>query len=453
MIGWLFALWTGVAAAQPPALDDVLASVEVHFPLLVAAEAERIAAEGALMSAQGGFDPQATAQGWWKTGPYDQGYVEGRVSQATPLYGLQLGAGWRYGEGSFATYDGWYDTKDGGEVFVDATLPLLKGGFTDDRRTDIAVARASRDAALAKVEAKRIEVAHKARLVWWKWVGAGATLAIAERMRDVAATTLQATQRRIDAGDLAPISLIDAQRVRVEREVDVLAAQRTLDAAAYLLGLYLRDGSGTPSDLVGVLPPELPTPPALTVEPVDTSLTLALGRHPDLVGLQAKQRSIAAKQKLARLAVLPKLDLKVELRQDLTSDAEAAEPFDAKVGGVFDVSFLQRAARGKRRTADAEAAAVDAALGYARDELAAEVRTAHTTVVAAHRQAVLADELALLARQLEDATRQRFSLGDADLFAVYLREQSAMKAAQSRVYAWVAYHSAQADLLAATGGR
>lgn len=450
MIAWLLAAWA-FAAPGAPTLDDVLDSVDRHLPLLQAEAARVEAARGALLGAQGVWDPQIAAGGVWRQGPYDNGYVEVRVTQDTPLYGLSLDAGWRTGLGKFPEYDGWYDTLDRGEAFVDARLPLLKDGWIDQRRADVRIADADLMAAEAKLQEKRVSWALKSREVWWYWNAAGAKLAVSERMLEVAELRQGAVRQRIARGDLAEIDLVDADRVLLERRAAVVKARRDLDTAAFALGLYLRDGTGAPAPPREVRPAPLPTPADDGLDAEDQLLASALAERPDLLAMEQKQRAAETKLRLARVGLLPKLDLKVSLAQDLAGQGETAEPFDVKIGGDLGFTLLQRPARGKALAARGDAEAVDAELRFLRDAVEAEVRSARVAVAAAHERARLADERLALAQRLEEATRRRFDLGDADQFDLYLREQSTLSAAMSRIDAWMTFHLAQASLRAARG--
>lgn len=457
-------LLAGLAlAAEPtPTLDDVLASVERHYPLLRAEEARLAAAQGLRLGASGIFDPSLAVGGYGKIGPYEQGVVDASVSQATPLYGLSLDVGYRLGLGTFASYDGALDTLDAGAVYADLRLPLLKGGLTDEARTDLTVARLEVDAALAKVDTKRVEAERDARMAWWKWVAAGAKRDVGADALRVAEEAATAITTRVTRGDAAPIEQVDAERVVVERRAKLVELDRDVAAAAWKLGLYLRDDAGQPRELAGVDPAPLARPEASGLPSEDEAVAAALRARPDLAVLAAKRAQVEAKLRLARVGVLPKLDLKAGVEQDFARGDAASEAvvggdkleaLEVKIGGDLVFPLLLRAGRGKLAEATAQRTAIDEELRFLRDQVAAEVRTARAIALAAHTQARLADDTARLARQLEDATRRRYELGDTDLFQLYLREQSTLKASLDAADAWGAYHAAAAALDAAMGRR
>jgi outer membrane protein TolC len=450
VIAFLFAF--ALALAAEPSLDDVLTSVDRHFPLLIAAEAKAELALGEQMQAAGGFDPLVNAKGWWKQGEYDQTYFDAGITQATPLWGASVRGGWRMGLGSFAVYDGWYDTLDRGELYAELNLPLLKGGFTDELRTEIQATRSEVAAAQARIDLSRIRYAFQARSAWYSWLAAGEKLRVADEQLSRAKLAVDAARKRVDAGDLAPLGLVDARRVLTERAASQQSADLKLRQAAMKLGLYLRDGSGQPIVLTGA-PPRLPAPDGEPVEVTPELIDRARTHRPDVLALQATTRAEEARLKLARVSVLPKLDFQLEFAGDVAAEDESAKPVDIKVGGKLEVPLALRTGRGKLQSSRAKVDTLRAEQQYLLDQVSVEVNNTVMALDVALERAVLAEENEDLARQLEDAARIRYQLGDDDLFALYLREQSTFSAASRRIDAWLDWHLASAALLAATGDR
>ena len=107
------------AYAEPAELhlEQVLASVTSHHPLIEAERAAVSAAEGELLSARGEFDTVFTAQGRAApAGYYDPRRVDVVLEQPTPVLGSSLYAGYRVTRGNVAPYYGEQRTLDAGEV-------------------------------------------------------------------------------------------------------------------------------------------------------------------------------------------------------------------------------------------------------------------------------------------------------------------------------------------------
>jgi multidrug efflux pump subunit AcrA (membrane-fusion protein) len=100
-----------------------------------------------------------------------------------------------------------------------------------------------------------------------------------------------------------------------------------------------------------------------------------------------------------------------------------------------------RTARRKQGDAEARARQLEIRLGFLRDQVTAEVRDAASAVAAAHqRLQVLGDELRL-SRELEEAERTRFELGEGTLFMLNVREQATLDAAVREALAQADYHA------------
>ncbi len=450
MIAWaalLSAAWAG-----DPTLEDVLDAVDAHFPLLVAAQAEAEAAAAARLGAAGWLDPTWVSQATRQVGPYDATLLDLRVDQATGLWGLRTSVGYGIGLGELPSYDAGLATDPAGELRVGATLPLLAGGFTDSARTGLRTAAADLRAAEAKVDDKRIAYAAAARAAWAKWIASGEKLRIARGMLDAANANATGVAARIRAGDLAPIDGVDADRVLAERRLKVRELEAEVAVAAAKLSLFWRDGAGRPLLPTGDPPPPVAAPPPPTDDP-DAVLAAALDRRPELDALDAKLEAAEAKSRLAQVALLPKLDAKFDLTQPLGGGGDGLGEPTIKAGASLTAPLLQREARGKAGVARAEVDQVRAQRTYAADQVASELFAARARLDAAYARLGDADALVALARQVEDATRAAFQLGDRTLLDLYLREQARLKAELDRVDVTLERDLAWADWLAAQGLR
>jgi outer membrane protein TolC len=128
-------------------------------------------------------------------------------------------------------------------------------------------------------------------------------------------------------------------------------------------------------------------------------------------------------------------------------------PNDLRASLTFELPFQRRVAAGKLAAAQAKLRQIQQREIFARDQVAAEVADAASAVRAAHERALLTTEEVTLARQLEEAERERFRLGGSTLFLVNLREQAAVDAAVREVAAHNEYFRALAQYELATAMR
>jgi len=109
---------------QPLTLGEVLASVERHYPLLLAVERERGVAAGQVTTAMGAFDLNVTGLGTSLAPSTYENYVSDfGVEQLLSQGGVSMFGGYRTGFGNFPTYKLHNKTAAGGEFRLRGDLP------------------------------------------------------------------------------------------------------------------------------------------------------------------------------------------------------------------------------------------------------------------------------------------------------------------------------------------
>lgn len=425
-----------VAAQERLALDAVLASVQRH-PKLVAAEAAAARAGGEALSAQGAFDPNLKGSfGGRPLGYYDQWTAKAYVDWQSPLWGASVEGGWRLGQGDFASYEGKAETLGGGELFVGLRVPLLYGGPLDPARAERLEALQGVELAEAEQAALLLDLRAAAEAAYWDWGMAAGARDVAADLLELAQTRMVGLERKVAQGASAPIDLLEARRSVNARQGKLAAAEAKERQAAAKLSLYLRDGAGQPRVAEASAAPVVPMPVVESRPSLVEALDAAWAARPEARLWEAARAGNAVQQRLARVGLLPKLDVQVGASVDLPT---APDPPDRLRQPVLDARLdlawptAQRQARGKLIQARSKGDEVAAKAQLARDTLGAELRSLDAQLTAAERLLALAEEGVAIGRAVADAERSRFELGDSDLLFVNLREQSLASAQQQRL--------------------
>ncbi len=450
---------TEAAPAAPLTLDAVLRAVDDDFPLLEAARREQEAADGALLSAEGAFDPQVRLRAATVAGGYYE-YARGdlTVQQPTRLWGTTFFAGYRLGRGlssgGIPDYYGFYETNAGGEVRAGVQVPLLRDGPIDARRAGIRRAELGRPIAELGVEMAALQYRRAAADRYWEWVAAGRKLRIARALLDLATARNEGISVRVDRGDLPAIERTDNLRVVAQRRGGAVSAERALQRAAIELSLFLRDARGEailPSD--ARLPDDLPDVSPLSPATIADDIRSAPARRPELRRLNAQRAQFEVDRDLARNQMLPAVDVVVSASQDIGSGSSTRSSPEVDASLLLDVPILNRPARGRLEVARANLSRLDEQLRFQRDRILADLRDARSAVDAALQRAELAAQELSVARQVEAAERTNFELGNSTILAVNLREQASAEAASREVDARADFHRAMAAYLAAAARR
>ncbi|HEU4538467.1 MAG TPA: TolC family protein [Polyangiaceae bacterium] len=443
---------TTPAELAPLTLTEVVRSTEAAYPLLRAAELERDIARADLLSAEGGFDIS------WRTraavaplGYYQYQRIDTVVEVPTQLWGSTFFAGYRLGRGDIPSYYGELATLSAGEVRGGVNVPLWRNGPTDRRRANLWRAEAGRQVADLGVAQQRLETVRAASYRYWDWVAAGRRLAIARDLLALAEARDAGLTARVARGDVPAFERDDNARAILQRQAQVVAAERALAGAALELSLFLRGPDGRPllAD-PGRLPRGLPEPDAAPAGAAD-KVDVALQRRPELGRLEAMRTQTEVELRWAKNQRAPGLDAQFVVSRDIGEGSPTLRPTAVEAAVLLDVPLQTRVAEGRVDAARAQLARLEAQRAFARERIAVEVRDSLVTIDAARRRAEVARSELDLARRLERGERARFELGDGTLLVVNLREQATADAAWREVDALADYHRAVAAYRAATG--
>jgi len=432
-------------ASEAPALARVLRPVVAQYPAILAAEQERASAAGEQMAARGGFDPTIKGKGAWvPEGHYPTRRAEAFVHQPTYVWGSSVFAGYRYGQGHFAVYDGKAETLDRGEVRAGITIPLLRDGSIDTKRAGLWSSRLAPLVADASVSEKRNEIVRAVTLKYWSWVESGHALRIARYLLRLAEDRNAGIKERVDRGDLAEIEYADNQRAILSRKSAIVSLERVAQGNAIELGFYLSGLTNAPDIAPSAAVPPLPEPPAPTARALEREVDAALARRPDIGRILAQQEQLQIELSLAKNQVAPELDFTAQVAKDLGMGPERLEPLEVEVGVVVDVPLTARSARGKRAQVTAKRAKLNLQAAVLRNRIAADIHDAMVAEETARERLSLARTELGLARRLAQAERDAFMLGNTTLLVVNLREQAVADAALKEVTALADYHRAAA---------
>lgn len=444
------------AVARTLTLDNVLVSVEEHYPLLAAASEERALADANLLSSQGAFDLRVGARSKLKPRGFYQTYEGGAFAeQPTTLWGAEFFGGYRIGAGNFAIWDGGQQTNDGGEFAAGVRLPLLRDRSIDKRRADMRKAEIGVDAADPKVRKSLIGFTREASFAYWDWVAAGLRVSVARQLLDVAEERQAQIARRLELGAVAKIDLADNERLIVDRRVILISTEQAFEQAAINLSLFLRDADGDPLiPRASQLPAAFPGESRPGVEKLAEDIERAVRQQPILAELDLREEAVRVDLELAGNRMLPGLGITLGGSKDVGApskfpDDKGPAVLEARI--EFELPVQRREARGEVAAAEARIRRIEFERRFAADRVAAEVRAAMTGLQAAYEQLSAAQRNVELSLELQGAEERKLLLGTSNLINVNIREVQAADAGSTLITAQAAYFRARANYRAALG--
>jgi outer membrane protein TolC len=454
---WLLSV-AGVAAQTVPApllppqtqpwleLAEVLASVDKHYPPLLAVIQDRMIAAGDVLSAEGRFDLSLKSDyagdylGYLRNNTYRAG-----VEQATAIQGMSYFANWRYGHGLFAPWDGARLTDSLGEYTVGFRLPTLRDRAIDFRRAELQKAVLGRRVADLGVDQQRILILQFAARAYWDWVASGRRLDLARNILKVAVDRDILLREAADAGQIPRVEVTDNERAILTRRAQVVESQRGLELTAIEMSLFYRDAAGEPRLAEpGQLPPAFPAIREVTEQRLAEDIELALRRRPEIQRFAVQRSQVEVDRQLALNQLLPNIDLVLKYSRSTGERIVRRGPDELLGSIIFDLPLQRRHARGRDVAAVARIEQFDQRERFARDRVMAEVRDAYSALRAAYERSVILRREVEVATELETIERIKFDAGEGNQFLVNLREHATFDTAVREVSALNDYFRAQA---------
>jgi outer membrane protein TolC len=427
-------------------LAEVLVSVERQYPPLLAALQDKVIADADVTVAEGRFDLALKAGyegdylGFYRNDVYRAG-----VEQATALQGISWFSGYQLGRGTFAAYDGKAQTDTAGEYKAGLRAPIFKDRAIDSRRAELQKAMIGRRVADLGADQQKLLIIQLAMRRYYDWVAAGLRYQAAKAVLDVAEQRDQQLKETAKLGQIPQVDVTDNLRAIIARRSQVVEADRGLQLTSIELSLFYRDDSGQPRLASPTqLPPAFPTMQEFSDQRLQDDIELAIRRRPEIQRFAAQRNQVEVDRKLALNQLMPNIDVQFSYTRELGDRVVKRGPDDLVASLIFDMPAQRRQAKGREMASLARINQFDQRERFARDQVAAEVRDAYSALLAAFQRAKLLRQEVEVSRQLEDAERIRFQLGEGTLFLVNLREQTTFDAAIREVGALNEYFRALA---------
>lgn len=429
-------------------IDDVYQSVDQTYPQINIARQDRVIADSKLLASQGAFDTTFNAKGEVRPlGYYSNGWYDFYVEQPTTLWGATFFSGWRIGLGKFASYEGKPETNSLGEYRTGFEIPLLKDGFTDRRRTNIAQAELKQTESDLKIIRKRIDARQQAAAKYWKWVSAAKNYTILNNILNTALVRDKNLQDTAKLGNVAPIEVVENKRLIYQRQSSLVTAERSVQQSASELSIYLRDRVGNP------YVPNLSQVPntinlSIRNDSFESSLKRAVDNNPDLKIINNNLESMNAELTYLYNQRLPDINIGVAISQDAGQGSDTRKPFVLDAGFRLKAPLWIRSAEGKINEQKAIIEQANIQYNFVKDQIKIDVKNAQIALNTAYKQIELAKQELELALKLEEAEKEKFRLGDSNLLFINIREQATADAKIRELSALINYNQSLADYAA-----
>lgn len=424
----------GAAGSLPAAaslsLDQVLDSVDRHYPEILAVDAQARAQDFLVTRARGAFDPNLSAA-YERTvdGTYPNEQFRVGARGQIPGTPLKYGGEWDQLNGKVPIYQGGEETGTDGRVKAYVELPLLRDLIIDRARAGVQTALFKHSEFLERARLARLNTYRIAALSYWVWIASVEKQKTYESLLSVAQQRDTVIRTRVARGQSPRIDQVDNQRIIAQRKAQLEKSRLEVQKATLALSLFFRTEEGAPKKAsISDAPAWLSSTNTLPVTDPET-MKSALNRHPNLTTLQQVLEQRKVDQKLAKYSVLPRLDASARQVEYLGEPPGARTDGQETIFGLtFSIPLFNRDARGNAGAMNLEVVAAEQRLKLAEQRLTIDFEeTILESRTASEIYRLVSDEFEF-ASQVETAERKRFQEGDSSLLNVNLREQDAILA-------------------------
>ncbi len=437
--------------------SDFLLQVKNNHPILELAYLKQQTASAQRLEKQGNFDPIIKAATGIKR--YNSSAQLGKLQEVLESnlsidflsrYGFRIQAGIKQAVGDIKTPVS--PTGEGGEYYINMTLPLLRGAGINRESVNESKAFLYEGQTEHLFRKTELSLLYDALNFYWQWVGAGKKLEVEKTLLEMARFRSQAIRQKIHKGLLAKIIGIEAEREVQKRLGRFIKAERQLQQASLKLADFLWLDNLQP-DLTPVsaqLPPSLDSPAQYPITVLAEAKQLSLNKRPELQVLDLAQAIAKIDKQYAQNVLLPQIDLFITPGYQLGYGAIDGGA-EIMAGVSMSLPLFQRQALGQIEQAKLAIKNLSIQERQTIRSIMLEIENQFSAVNMTFERYQAAKQELYFAQQLEEGEKTRFEYGDSTLFLVNQRERSKAEAKLNLINVLVEYHQSVTGFKAAAG--
>lgn len=448
---------TGMASDSVKVMSaaQLLKAIKKYHPVAKTAAAETDIAKAEITTARGNFDPVLQYKNGEKQFDGINYYREQLTEIRVPTwYGIEVNAGLTSLNGSRINPE----ETSGRTSLVGISVPLAKNLVMDKRRAALAQAKIMSRMALNEQRTVLNNLYYEALDAWWNWI-------LSRRLLTITGEALSANEKRFEwikkawrNGDRAAIDTVEAYAQWQSFQYLYNEAQLAVQNALLEVSLFLWKENNEPYTLpAGVQPAEEDSLNIMAPAPVlETLISTALLRHPELQEYNYKLDYLAVEKKLKFQELLPSLNLQYNQLGKGYGVLKTATQWplvenNFRYGVSLSVPLRFSQGRGEYRKAKLKIAQTEYGREQKKNEIANKIKTAYNEWVTAARQGNVQQDLYNSYSRLLKGEETRFFNGESSLFLVNARELKLLEAQQKLQEVWVKQQKKRVTLQWAAG--
>tara|TARA_R110001599_G_scaffold103506_2_gene263562 strand:+ start:2822 stop:4255 length:1434 start_codon:yes stop_codon:yes gene_type:complete len=412
-------------------LHEYLTLVANNHPEILAIDATTGQYGAEIQYADGAYDAKLDHNSFSRvTGYYDGLQASQKFSKPLEAYNAEIFSEYRISHGDFPVYEQEYATLSGGEASVGVKLSLLQGRDTDKKRTAMASARLKYKMWNEEAKLAQSEFYYGAILAYLDWIESISYFNEIQQLVEVGINRQEGMKRRVAEGDIAEIELLEFETRLLERQSTFLSAERNVQANIQKLRYYMH--SNASFDDIQNAPSHNTTGSTTGMVWPNAFKSVIHGgvstSHPALAAKAYEMQELKQKMRLAKVALLPKLDVEAKLARDIGSGPTSLQDTEAKIGLYFSVPFERSQAKAKKSRTQFEINALEQKTNALQGSIEAKLKERLINLTYAKRLHDMQKKQVVLSRKLFEQEQRQFEFGSSDFFMLNTREVDAFQA-------------------------
>lgn len=337
------------------------------------------------------------------------------------------------------------------------TQPLLKDAGPGAALASLRIAKKDREISALEWERYLMAVVVSVADAYWDLVFAARNLDLQTEFLDFAKTLLAENKKRLEAGTVAAVEVIQSRAGVAARRESVFTALKTLRTSEVALKRLVAEDLNT-----WLGRPVVPTDSPVTEKafaPLRVCVEEGLARRPEILSAQAQLEQSEISLKYAGNQLLPRVDLEGGYYFD-GLDSNAGNSLDVLVSGrypqwwaglTFEMPLGRRADRSARAVAELEARQAELDLTAAERDVVAEIEVAQREAQIDLERIRATREASRLALEALDAEERKLRIGRSSSRDVLLLQEDLARARLHELDAVVDYNRSLIELDRARG--
>ncbi|MBK9581927.1 MAG: TolC family protein [Saprospiraceae bacterium] len=412
-------------------LESVFDQVKKYHLMAGRALLQRDFAAAELLKAKGSFDPTAQStisQKYFANKDY-YSLINGEVKIPT-WYGIDFKGGYDINRGIFLGNEN--KTPDNGLWYAGVSVPLGQGLWIDERRAQVKSARIGQNLAINQQQDMTNEVLFQTANVYWDWFRAYHVRQVLNEAVKNAKLRFEAVRTYAIKGDRPGIDTIEASIQVQNINLSLSQAEMELVKATNALSGQLWDENMQNENL------------SIKKQPIDLTIVtksiqddvpkinnnLIPESHPYLEVLRQKLRQLDVEKRLKQDKLKPKLNVQYNPHSEAFGGNQTTHFSinNYKWGMEFKMPLFLRKERGDIKLADLKIQETDLMLREKTNDIQIKFENYITEWRATLDQIEIFGKTVELYKQMLEAERRLFNIGESSLFVVNSREQAYINA-------------------------